>query len=71
MPPIAARLPVSAACALVVGWPSRSSAHPSGIGFPSFAYSMILPRTTSVSERSITKASLSWRGKVAAIGLVP
>ena len=33
MPPIAERLPVSAACASVVGWPSLSSAQPRGSVF--------------------------------------
>src|SRR6185295_7892161 len=42
-----------AAFASVVGRPSLSIAHPSGMGLPSRAASMILPRATAESERSI------------------
>ena len=55
----------------VVGWPSRSSAQPSGIALPSFAATISLPRATSESERSIVIGGPSRRGKTAAIGLVP
>ncbi len=44
---------------------------PSGIGFPSLAWTMIFPRTTSVSARSTTTGSAPRRGKIAATGLVP
>ena len=65
------RLPVNAALASVVGLPSLSTAQPSGIGLPSLAYTMILPRVTSVSDKSTTIGSAFLRGITAAIGLVP
>ena len=48
-----------------------SSAQPSGIGRPSFAATITLPRATSDSERSIVNGGAASRGKTAAIGLVP
>jgi LacI family transcriptional regulator len=70
-PPIAAMLPVNAAFASVVGLPSASNAQPAGIGLPSLAATMILPRATSVSDRSIISGGFPRRGNTAAIGLVP
>ena len=52
-PPAGSMLPSSAARASVVGWPSLSSAQPSGIGLPSRAATMILPRATAESDRSM------------------
>ena len=66
-----AMLPVNAAFASVVGLPSASNAQPSGIGLPSFAATMILPRATSVRDKSIMRGDLPCRGNTAATGLVP
>ena len=63
--------PVNAALASVVGWPSASSAQPSGIGWPVLAATITLPRATSLRLRSIISASASRRGNTAATGLVP
>ncbi len=71
VPPIGSMLPSRPAAGLVVGWPSRSSAHPSGIALPSRAATMSLPRATSDSDRSIVTAGPLRRGNVAAIGFVP
>ncbi len=55
----------------VVGLPLRSSAQPSGIFSPFCIASMILPRTTVVSARSITSGSPFFRGNAKATGSVP
>ena len=55
-PPIGNRLPCSiASFGSVVGLPWRSSAQPSGMRSPRFMAIMILPRTTVVRARSITR----------------
>ena len=59
VPPIGSIEPSSAAFASVVGCPSLSSAQPSGIGLPSFAATITLPRAASDSERSIDSGAPS------------
>ena len=71
VPPIGSIEPSSAACASVVGLPSRSSAQPSGIGLPCFAATMTFPRATSESDRSMASGAPARRGNTAAMGLVP
>ena len=70
-PPSASIDPSSAALASVVGAPERSSAQPNGIGLPSRAAIMTLPRATCDSDKSMISGAASRRGKIAAIGLVP
>ncbi|MOA38373.1 hypothetical protein D3C78_1600500 [compost metagenome] len=55
----------------VVGWPSASSAQPSGMLSPFLAATMSLPRATSDSDRSMLIGWAPLRGKIAAMGLVP
>ncbi|KAG1306488.1 hypothetical protein G6F62_015394 [Rhizopus arrhizus] len=64
-------LPAKPALGSVVGWPSASSAQPSGMGWLSRAAIISLPRATCDSDRSITKRAPLRRGKTAAIGLGP
>ncbi len=64
------REPSSAALASVVGWPSRSTAQPSGMGSPFLAALMILPRATTETEVSMTTGSGA-AGAPRASGLVP
>ena len=68
-PPTASIDPANAALASVVGRPSRSSAQPAGIGRPSLAAIMTLPRAASDSDRSISSGSPALRGNAAAIGI--
>ena len=70
-PPVGSIIPSRPCFGSVVGWPSRSTAQSGGIGFPSRAATRSLPRATTESDRSITTGGSPWRGKMAAIGLVP
>ena len=70
-PPAGSIMPSSPAFGSVVGLPSLSSAQPGGMGLPSRAATMSLPRATSERLRSITMGGASRRGNAAAIGLVP
>ena len=69
--PIGSIDPCNAAAASVVGLPAASSAQPGGIGLPSFAATMTLPRATSERLRSTISGSPLRRGNTAATGLVP
>ena len=71
VPPSGSIEPSRPAFGSVVGWPSPSSAQPSGIALPSLAATISLPRATSDSDRSISNGAAARRGNTAAIGLVP
>ena len=71
VPPMASMLPSRPARASAVGLPFASSAQPSGIGRPSFAAIMSLPRATSDRDMSISRGRPCARGNTAAMGLVP
>ncbi len=68
---MAIMVPARAASALVVGWPSASSAQPSGIGCPFWAAAMILPRATFDKEMSTTTGCPPSMGAAKAMGSVP
>ena len=69
--PMGSMVPCMAASASVVGFPSLSSAQPSGIASPCLAATMTLPRATLLRLRSITRGDSERRGAAKAIGTDP
>ena len=61
-PPNGSTAPASACSASVVGWPSGSMAHPSGIAFPVCAATMIFPRATTLVDASKISGLFAPRG---------
>ena len=70
-PPKGSTAPASARFASVVGWPSGSTAHPSGIDCPVWAATMIFPRATTLVEASKISGCSRPAGMPMATGLVP
>src|SRR5690606_14383323 len=70
-PAIGRTAPSKAFLGSVVGLPSASIAHPSGIGLPVLAARMMFPLAVTLVERSMTTWGRPGTGIAAAIGFVP